>query len=406
MLVYWLAFLVVFLQLTAGYPATNHSASDYDPDDWFQGNSLSKKTSRIPSSPQYLYEDKSGNLHAYDSNAYSSRLSKRADGDLERQKTNQPEMKFISQPKNSDLNNVLDFAYVNTAGRGVLVYVHDTGINIAHQEFTGTLPAGVTRGNIDWLLPQKDEAGNPFPQVNSDEKGHGTCVASKVVGVNYGVAKSVDLKMVPLYDEEKSNYILPGLQAIVDDMNDKDNKAEFFVVNLSYSLDDNDVKDDLDKYRSLYQNMIDKGALLVTTAGNDGQKPVDSYPAIFAKEDSFKDNLIVVGAVDVLGNPARFSQNGPLVDTWAPGTIDAKTGIECAAKQGVDTTREGKGTSYAAPQVAGLAAYLYSIDPSLRGSGAAGKIKARIKSLDYARVGNGPECIWNGEFGTDNCDVD
>lgn len=397
--------LFLTLQLAASLPA-NVSTDHFDQNEWFQGASLSKRISTLPERSQYYYKDAFGEYTLHNVDSRSPRLLKRAAGDVERQSTDRPEMKFISQPKNSDLNNIVDYAYINYAGKGVTVYVHDTGINLANVEFTGALPESVTRGTIEWLLPEKDQAGNPFPNVDSDTIGHGTCVASKAVGVNFGVAKSANLKMIPLYDADNANYVLAGLQAILDDITNSKTKPEFAVINLSYSLDETDERDNLDKYRDLYQKLVDTGALLVVTAGNGGQKPVDTYPALFAQEDSFKNNMLVVGAVDVLGNPATFSQNGPLVDAWAPGTVDTKNGIKCAAKQGENTSRDGKGTSYAAPQFAGLAAYYYSTDSTLRGDGAAGKIKAHIKQYDYARIAGGVDAIYNREIGTDTCDVD
>ena len=46
------------------------------------------------------------------------------------------------------------------------------------------------RGGIRWLyLPGE-------PQIQSDETGHGTCVASKVVGPNFGVAKNANIVVV------------------------------------------------------------------------------------------------------------------------------------------------------------------------------------------------------------------
>jgi len=46
------------------------------------------------------------------------------------------------------------------------------------------------QGTIRWLyLPDE-------PQIQSDEIGHGTCVASKVASPTYGVAKSANIVVV------------------------------------------------------------------------------------------------------------------------------------------------------------------------------------------------------------------
>ncbi len=56
------------------------------------------------------------------------------------------------------------------------MYVVDTGINIAHQDFEGRAVWGLTAPNGD-----DDVDGN----------GHGTHVASTIVGKDFGVAKKV-----------------------------------------------------------------------------------------------------------------------------------------------------------------------------------------------------------------------
>lgn len=83
------------------------------------------------------------------------------------------------------------------------------------------------------------------------------------------------------------------------------------------------------------------------------------------------------------------------MDISAPGSVDSKTGIKCASGEG-DTTVRKMGTSYAAPAVAGLAAYVMSINSSLTGKGAPAKVKAHLKRLSWSRNG-GPPALWNGE---------
>jgi len=46
------------------------------------------------------------------------------------------------------------------------------------------------RGSIRWLYPSGE------PQIESDDVGHGTCVASKVVSPTFGVAKSANIVVV------------------------------------------------------------------------------------------------------------------------------------------------------------------------------------------------------------------
>jgi subtilisin family serine protease len=48
------------------------------------------------------------------------------------------------------------------------------------------------QGNLRWLFPSN------IPQNQDDEDGHGTCVASKVTGPTFGVAKRANLVIVKM----------------------------------------------------------------------------------------------------------------------------------------------------------------------------------------------------------------
>ena len=57
------------------------------------------------------------------------------------------------------------------------------------------------KGSIRWLyLPDE-------PKIENDEVGHGTCVASKVSGPIFGVAKSADIVLVKIYPVHGSIHV-------------------------------------------------------------------------------------------------------------------------------------------------------------------------------------------------------
>ena len=173
------------------------------------------------------------------------------------------------------------------------------------------------------------------------------------------------------------------------------------------------VNNDLyEQYRKKYLAMVQEGALLIVPAGNHGRDVfVNDYPAQFAVETAFHHSMIVVGSVDVNGNEASSSQRGSLVQMWAPGLVRERNGqkdkITCASATDDHGYYGDSGTSLSAPQVAGLAAYLYSIDASLRGRSDVSKIiKERIVTVPQNRAsyvrGNVPS-IWNLQYGNNIC---
>ncbi|KAJ5804843.1 hypothetical protein N7474_010730 [Penicillium riverlandense] len=359
-----------------------------------------------------------GIIPQYDDEFDSPKLAKRATGYVWRQSPVDAEMKFLSQPHGTRVWNLVDFAFQDYAGSGITIYVHDSGINMEHEEFTRDPPAGVVKGKVEWLYPKRHglkKFQNKKGKPTTDPTGHGTCVADKAIGQVYGAAKGASLKMVPFVDIGDNDWMLAGLEAIVEDIKEQkeaSNGAFFPVVSLSYALGHQSDSDHR-KYRSYYKQMVDLGAVIVVAAGNDKQKGrenVDQIPALFAQEDDFADSMVVVGSVDVDGYPSRFSQGGPLVQVWAPGTVNSNDpklwGVECALPTGTTGYARKEGTSFAAPTVAGVAAYLLSVYPELRVQGSSGKlVAARLKRNAYVRMNlrGGMPSVWNEEYGDTSC---
>lgn len=112
-----------------------------------------------------------------------------------------------------------------------------------------------------------------------------------------------------------------------------------------------------------------KGLVIVAAAGNCSCS-TPSYPAAM-------NNVVAVSATDSSDNLASFSSFGSFVDVAAPGTP-------------IYTTNNGggygnwQGTSFSSPQVAGLAALIFSLNPGLSNTQVVDLITQNVDDLGAA----------------------
>lgn len=135
-----------------------------------------------------------------------------------------------------------------------------------------------------------------------------------------------------------------------------------------------------------FQSAVDKarslGAVVVVAAGNENINASLISPANCR-------NVITVGAIDIQLNRAYYSNYGLNVDLVAFGgdiRWDVPSGVLSTLNDGLNTpTTEayyyGQGTSLAAPQVAGVAAMMFSAFPALTPGEVEQKIKATANTL-------------------------
>ena len=105
------------------------------------------------------------------------------------------------------------------------------------------------------------------------------------------------------------------------------------------------------------EKAFSKGMLVVVSAGNEGNDP---WGYITPPADG--KNVLAVGAVADDRGLAYFSSRGPTADNRIKPDVDA-VGYQTVIITPNGTTGLGYGTSFAAPQIAGMAACLWEASP-------------------------------------------
>lgn len=207
-------------------------------------------------------------------------------------------------------------------GAGVRVAILDTGVTSS--------PA--FSSNISWINLTE------LPADRSKQNGHGTAVASMIIGQNPltpGVAPGSEIISVRIANDlgQSDSFTLSqGIVAAVD--------AGAQLINISMGSFGDSVL-----VRNALEYARAAGALIIASTGNNGTDRV-TYPAANA-------GVIAVGAVDAVGNHLNFSNTGSQVSIAAPGF-----GVN-AAWTG-DQAAKVNGTSFSSPIVTGAIAALMS----------------------------------------------
>jgi hypothetical protein len=212
----------------------------------------------------------------------------------------------------------------SSGGAGVAVYLVDTGVASDHGELAGRVSEGFTAF----------EDGNG----SSDCNGHGTHVAGIVAGSTFGVAKAASIIPVRVLDCNGAgtvSTVLAGLDWILEQHAASPVPA---VVNMSLSGGLSSAVD------SAVDGLVAAGLTTVVAAGNASEDACRTSPARVP-------GALTVGASTETDARAAFSNFGPCVDLFAPGT-----NIMSAWYADPSESTVSSGTSSAAPFVSGVAA--------------------------------------------------
>lgn len=244
------------------------------------------------------------------------------------------------------------------SGNPVVVAVIDTGIDTAHEDLAPniwkttscvdengmSIAGGCPFGGWDFV----DNDANPFP---ADGYAHGTQVAGMVAAVSNN---SIGVSSVSGTMAEGKVLIMPIRACCTKEgffESTTIEKAIYFavqngakVINMSFG---GPTKSERIRQAIDYANQ--NGVMVVAAAGNYASNN-DTTPIYPANYDL--PNMISVGATNALGKVASFSNYGTSVHVLAPGDAVQSTTL-------ANAYATIKGTSFAAPLVAGvLAVYL------------------------------------------------
>ena len=267
-----------------------------------------------------------------------------------------PEVSYIEEEgifraaNSSTIGNatVLDLWYLDQIdqlpgdGRGVDVYILDSGIRFEHEQFGNR----AKYGGFDAVDQYEYERGTHdyIPMHGKDCNGHGTAVASLVGGKTFGKATKANLYSVRVLRCDTTapwSVVLDGLNFVAEIIPKRGQNA-IVVLALSGSHT-NGMNDAMNRLNSL-------GVIVVAAAGNDGINACGVSPA-----SAPTSNVIVVGSTDRYNKIAHFSNYGSCLDIFAPGEDILAANNDCDFCTGMMN-----GTTLSAALTAGVVATYFS----------------------------------------------
>lgn len=248
-------------------------------------------------------------------------------------------------------------------GAGQVIAVIDTGIDYTHADLGACAVLGAAckvAGGYDFHNDDADPR---------DDNGHGSHVAAIAAGNGslLGVAPDATLLAYKVLDANGfglTSTVIAGIEAAIDPNGDLDTSDHADVINLSLGGPGGP-----DEAAALAADTATAaGALVVAAAGNDGGHYTIGSPGVAR-------SALTVGAIADDGSPAWFTSGGPVQGTFDLKPEIAAPGVGiCAARAAetqlgdtcIDATHVTlDGTSMATPHVAGAAALLRGVHPSL-----------------------------------------
>jgi len=310
----------------------------------------------------------------------------------------------------------LPSAWNTVKGDGVTVAVLDTGYR-PHADLAANLLPGYDMISDEFIGNDGDgrdsdpidpgdavkagECGDNYPPRDQGSSWHGTHVAGTVAAVGdngvgvTGVAPNA--KIVPVrvlgkcggYTSDIADGILWASGANVSGAPSNNNPAQ--VINMSLGGSGSCSPTTQSAIDTARQN----GTTIVVAAGNSDDN-ADNY------NPGNCNGVINVAATDINAGRSYYSNYGSVVDVSAPGgamsVANDPNGVlstynSGSTVPGSDSYGYSQGTSMAAPHVAGAAALIYSLDPSLTPDEVKNVLVANVKPVSDNCTGCGSGII-------------
>lgn len=261
----------------------------------------------------------------------------------------------VAQTNAPDVWNMKDESGFAVTGRGIKVAILDTGIDYTHPDLGGCVGA-----SCKVRLGRSFVEGKPSDDF-MDRHGHGTHVAGIVAanGTLKGVAPDALLYAFKVLDDTGSGQdsgIIAAMEKAVDPDVDPTTDDGADVINMSlggYGAANSPLSEAANA-------AMNAGVMVVVAAGNSGS----SYNTIGSPGNAEK--VLTVGAIDKQGTIAFFSSRGPVVGANYVKPEVLAPGVDINSLKPGNSYTKLSGTSMATPHVAGAAALMLQLRPSLK----------------------------------------